>query len=55
MPKRYVEFEAHKRVKKPTEVAFTTRTGKEVEFEARKKVEVPVHVKFRAKVGRKSG
>jgi hypothetical protein len=48
--KKRVEFDAHKVVKKPTEVEFTRRDGTEVDFTARKKVEVPVHVRFRAKV-----
>jgi hypothetical protein len=48
--KKRVEFDAHKVVKKATEVEFTRRDGTEVDFTARKKVEVPVHVRFRAKV-----
>ena len=47
---RRVEFDAHKTVKKPTEVEFKTRTGERVDFTARKKVKVPVHVKFKATV-----
>jgi hypothetical protein len=50
--KKKVEFDAHKIVKKPTEVEFTTRDGKDVDFTARKKAKVPVHVEFRAKVRR---
>jgi len=46
--KKRVEFEAHKTVKKPTEVEFTTREGKEVDFIAAKKTKVPVHARFRA-------
>jgi hypothetical protein len=46
--KENVEFDAHKKVKKPTEVTFTTSSGKKVDFEAKKKVSVPVHVKFKA-------
>jgi hypothetical protein len=46
--KKRVEFEAHKTVKKPTEVEFTTREGKEVDFIASKKTKVPVHARFRA-------
>jgi hypothetical protein len=42
-----VEFDAHKVVKKPTEVGFTTKDGKEVDFVARKPTKVPVHVKFK--------
>ncbi len=48
--KKRVEFEAHKTVKKPMEVEFTTREGKEVDFIASKKTKVPVHVRFRADV-----
>jgi hypothetical protein len=47
--RRTVQFDAHKKVKKPVEVAFETKSGKEVDFIAEKKVEVPVHVKFKAK------
>ncbi len=50
MNKKTVEFNAHKTVKKPTEVAFQTKDGKEVDFVAEKPTKVPVHVKFRAKV-----
>ena len=46
--KKTVEFEAHKVVKKPTEVEFTTRGGKDVDFVAAKKTKVPVHVRFKA-------
>jgi hypothetical protein len=46
--KEKVEFDAHKTVKKPTEVEFKKRDGTEVDFVARKKVKVPVHVKFKA-------
>ena len=49
MRKKTVEFDAHRKVKEPTEVRFTTRQGKQVDFVAEKKVEKPVHVKFRAK------
>ncbi len=48
--KKKVEFDAHKIVKKPTEVEFRTKDGKNVDFVARKKASVPVHVKFKAKV-----
>jgi hypothetical protein len=48
--KKKVEFEAHKVVKKPTDVAFKTHTGKTVDFVASKKTKVPVHVKFKAQV-----
>jgi hypothetical protein len=40
--KKEVEFDAHKTVKKPTTVEFTTRSGKEVDFTAKKNVRVPV-------------
>ena len=53
MTKKTIEFDAHETVKKPTEVAFTTKTGKEVDFEAMKNVKVPVHVKFTANTRRK--
>jgi hypothetical protein len=46
--KKKVEFDAHKVVKKPTEVEFTTKDGKAVDFVAKKPTKVPVHVKFRA-------
>ena len=45
MTKR-VEFDAHKTVKKPTEVEFRTNSGKKVDFVANKPTKVPVHVKF---------
>jgi hypothetical protein len=44
-----VEFDAHKTVKKETEVEFTKRDGTPVDFTAKKPVKVPVHVKFTAK------
>lgn len=44
-----VEFDAHKKVKRPVEVQFETRKGKNVDFVADKKVKVPVHVKFTAR------
>jgi len=47
--KRTVEFDAHKKVKQPTEVEFKTRNGKKVDFLANKPTSVPVHVKFKAK------
>jgi len=50
MPKKHtVQFDAHKKVKKPIEVEFTTKKGKPVDFVAEKAVKVPVRVKFRAK------
>lgn len=48
MAKQRVEFDAHRKVKKVTEVEFQTRSGQRIEFPARKKVKVPVHVKFTA-------
>lgn len=47
--KKTVEFNAHKTVKKPTEVEFKTKSGKKVDFFAGKPTKVPVHVKFKAK------
>ncbi|HEY2362041.1 MAG TPA: hypothetical protein VGK36_13050 [Candidatus Angelobacter sp.] len=44
-----VEFNAHKTVKRPTAVGFTTKQGEKVRFTAEKPTKVPVHVKFRAK------
>jgi hypothetical protein len=46
--KEKVEFDAHRTVKKATEVEFKKRDGTEVEFVAKKNVKVPVHVKFKA-------
>ena len=43
-----VEFDAHKTVKKETEVKFTKKDGTNVDFEAKKPVKVPIHVKFTA-------
>jgi len=48
--KKRVEFEAHKTVKRPMEIEFTTREGKGVDFVASKKTKVPVHVRFTANV-----
>ncbi len=47
--KHTVEFDAHKKVKMPMEVAFKTKTGKPIDFVAAKPTKVPVHVKFKAK------
>lgn len=44
--KKKVTFDAHKTVKKPTEVTFTTKDGKAVDFVAKKPTKVPVHVEF---------
>ena len=43
---RKVEFDAHKTVKRQTEVEFTTSSGRKVDFVAKKPARVPVHVKF---------
>jgi hypothetical protein len=48
--KKTVQFDAHKTVKKPTEVEFTTRDGRDVDFVAAKRTKVPVHVKFKVDV-----
>ncbi len=50
--KKRVEFEAHKVVKKPTKVAFKTKSGQKVRFTAEKPTKVPVHVSF---MGRRKG
>jgi hypothetical protein len=47
--KHTVEFDAHKRLKLPTEVEFTTKRGQKVDFVAAKPTKVPVHVRFKAK------
>jgi hypothetical protein len=47
--RKTVEFDAHKNVKEPTEVTFTTKKGQKVDFIAEKEVKEPVHVKFKAK------
>jgi len=49
MKGKTVEFEAHKTIKKPTEVEFTTKKGAKVDFVAEKPTKVPVHVKFKTK------
>ena len=48
--KKRVEFDAHKIVRKRTEVEFTTKDGTDVDFMAKKKAKVPVHVRFKANV-----
>jgi hypothetical protein len=48
--KKKVEFDAHRIVKKQTEVEFTTKDGKDIDFIAHKKSKVPVHVRFKANV-----
>ena len=47
--KHHVDFIATKKVKEPTEVAFTTKTGKPVDFVAKKSVKEQVEVSFMAK------
>ena len=49
MRRERVEFNAHKVVKKPTEVEFTTKDGKHVDFVAKKPTKKRVHVDFLAK------
>lgn len=44
-----VQFDAHKIAKRPTEVSFTTKDGKDVDFVADKPTKVPVQVSFKAK------
>ena len=46
--KHHVDFVATKTVKEPTEVAFTTKTGKSVDFIAKKPVQEKVEVSFMA-------
>ena len=53
MSKKTVEFEGHRIVKKPSEVEFTTNSGKQVDFIAQKPVTERVRVKFKADVGNK--
>ena len=48
--KKKVEFDAHKVIKRPTEVEFRTTDGEKVDFVAKKKTKVPVHVKFKATI-----
>jgi len=52
MKKKNVEFDAHKTVKRDTEVQFRTKDGTKVDFVARKPVKVPVHVRFKAREDR---
>ncbi len=49
MKKHRVEFDAHKVVKAPAKVSFTTTDGERVRFAARKETRIPVRVKFTAK------
>jgi hypothetical protein len=46
--RKRVEFDAHVTVKKPTEVAFTTKNGKPVDLIAKKPTKEEVHVDFLA-------
>jgi len=55
MAKKRVEFDAHKTVRRQTEVEFTTRNGTDVDFVAKKPAKVPVHVKFTANDKKRSG
>jgi hypothetical protein len=48
--KKRVAFNAHRLIKKPTEVEFKTKDGRNVDFTAMKKTSVPVRVKFKATV-----
>ncbi len=41
-----ISFKATKKVSKPVNVAFSTKSGKKVSFKATKKVSVPVKVSF---------
>jgi hypothetical protein len=54
MSKKTVEFEGHRTVKKPTDVAFTTRDGRNVDFVAKKPAREEVRVRFKAEVPKKS-
>ena len=53
MAKHKVEFDAHKTVKRETEVEFSKKDGTPVDFMANKPVKVPVHVKFTAEEKKK--
>lgn len=46
--KKRVSFSAHKKVKQPTRVSFSTKKGR-VSFTARKEVTRPVRVSFTVK------
>jgi hypothetical protein len=54
MPKKTVDFEARRTVRKPTDVAFTTRDGRNVDFVAQKPIREEVRVRFRAEAPKKS-
>ena len=47
--RHYVDFVAVKTLKEPTEVVFTTKTGKPVDFVAKKPVKEAVEVSFMAR------
>lgn len=47
--RHHVDFTATKKVKEPTEVAFTTRAGGHVDFVARKPAKEKVEVSFMAR------
>ncbi|HZP64119.1 MAG TPA: hypothetical protein VFB28_11940 [Terriglobales bacterium] len=53
MAKKTVEFDAHKVIKKETEISFTKKDGSKVDFEANVPTKVPVHVKFKANKDKK--
>jgi hypothetical protein len=44
-----VEFDAHKKVKRPTRVAFERKGGEKVCFTAEKPTKVPIRDSFRAR------
>lgn len=54
MRRKRVEFDAQVTVKKPTEVEFTTKDGKQVDFTAKKPTKEEVHVDFLAKPKKKA-
>jgi hypothetical protein len=47
--RRHVDLIATRKVKEPTEVTFTTRTGANVDFVARKPAKEKVEVSFMAR------
>jgi hypothetical protein len=51
--KHHVDFVAVKKVKEPTEVAFTTNSGTHVDFVAIKPAKEKVEVSFMARTKRK--
>jgi hypothetical protein len=54
MRRQRVEFDAHKTVKKPAEVVFTTKDGTQVDFVAKRPTKKEVHVAFLAKTKKKA-